>query len=89
MDKLISIYVDCLRGQAEIKIDDFIIAIGQTKSNSVYHVAQVQSKPSPKNPKMIRHYLKCYRSDLLTALLRDPDQKLYPMTWYKREKNYE
>jgi hypothetical protein len=55
------------------------------KSNSVYHVAEVKVKDRPEERRK-RYYLKCYRSDLQTALRRDEDQGLIPIKWYSRNK---
>ena len=82
-DKPISLYVDSPNWSPDIKVDDFIIAIGVNKSNSVYHVSSVNIK---NNGRIKRANLKCYRSDLITALRRDDAQNLIPMTWYKRNK---
>lgn len=83
-DKLVSLYIDSPRWSPDIKADDFIVTIGVNKSNSVYHVAKVRI--DDKGSKMKRNHVKCYRSDLITALKRSSDQKLIPMTWYKRNK---
>ena len=86
-EKLVKLYIDCMRGGQVIKVDDFIVAVGQKQSNSVYHVAEVRQKtPSPKNERMTRFYVKCYKSNLITCLSRDNDQSLIPITWYKRPK---
>lgn len=82
-DKLVSLYIDSPRWNPDIKVDDFIITIGVSKSNSVYHVAKVKSEDKGRTK---RHHVKCYRSDLITALKRGSDQELIPMTWYKRNK---
>jgi hypothetical protein len=82
-DKLVSLYIDAPRWVKDIKVDDFIVTIGVNKSNSVYHVAKVRIKDMGR---MKRANVKCYRSDLVTALRRAPGQKLVPMSWYKRNK---
>ncbi|AVR47242.1 hypothetical protein C7S20_19400 [Christiangramia fulva] len=86
MEKLISLYIDSPIWENSIEVDDFIIAVGKIKSNSVYHIAEVKSKQSPKHKKLWRYYVKCYRSDLITALKRDPNQRLISMQWYSRNK---
>lgn len=82
-DKPLSLYMDAPRWVPDVKVDDFIIAIGKNKSNSVYHIAEVRIKI---NGRTKRAYLKCYRSDLITALKRESNQSLIPMVWYKRNK---
>lgn len=83
MEKLVSIYVDRLPWDTEIKPDDFLVTIGQKQSNSVYHCAESR-KVEQKN-KMNRFYLKCFRSDLVTALHREKQtQQLITVFWYKR-----
>jgi hypothetical protein len=82
-DKTVSIYFDQASWLDEVEVDDFIITIGAKQSNSVYHVAHVVKKPRA-DIRMIRYHLKCYRSDLLTALRRDQTQRIFPMQWYKR-----
>jgi hypothetical protein len=68
-----------------VRPDDFIIAIGRKQSNSVYHVYSVRRKHYAKK-RMVRHYMKVFKSDLQTALNRDAQQQLIPMSWYSREK---
>jgi hypothetical protein len=84
-DKIRSLYVDMPKFGEDISVDDFIVAIGKTKSNSVYHVVEVKIKESPK-ARMNRFDLKVYKSDLITAISRDEEQKLIPMVWYSRNK---
>ena len=67
-----------------VQVDDFLVAIGKFKSNSVYHIAKCRRVTNKKNKRIIRHYLKCYKTDLITALRRDKTQKLVPLYWYKR-----
>jgi len=85
-ERVIKLYIDCAAWQSPIQVDDFIISVGKTKSNSVYHVANVTAKPSPKHRRLIRYNLKCYKSNLLTACSRDNDQRLIPVKWYNRDK---
>lgn len=87
-EKLVSLYVDVPLGYREVKVDDFIVAIGKTKSNSVYHVAEVKIRGRGKPPhRIIRYYVKCFRSDLLTCCRRDKEtQNVIDVTWYKRNK---
>lgn len=81
-EKLISLYIDRLPWDTDIKPDDFLVAVGGKKSNSVYHIEQ--SRKVTREP-LNRFYLKCYRSDLVTALRRDKQtQQLIPVFWYKR-----
>lgn len=84
-DSLKSLYVDMPTWSEGIIEDDFIITIGNTKSNSVYHVYESKLKIRP-NGRVARYYLKVLKSDLITALHRDPGQKLIPMQWYSRNK---
>ncbi len=66
-----------------IKVDDFLVAIGKNKSNSVYHVAEVTRTQT--RGRTIRQHLKVLKSDLTTALQREPDQTLIPFKWgYKK-----
>lgn len=85
MDELVSLYVDSPSWERPIIIDDFIIAVGKIKSNSVYHVAEVRSVTKPEK-RITRYNLKCYRSDLITCLRRDDTQSLIIMKWYSRDK---
>lgn len=68
-----------------VKPDDFLVAIGKKQSNSVYHVAESRSVPR-KDKRIIRYYLKVFKSDLTIALQRDLDQKLITIYWYPRTK---
>ena len=86
MEELKSLYVDMPNWNQGIAVDDFIIAIGNTKSNSVYHVFEVNARPR-RDKRITRYNLKVLKSDLLTALKRDINQKLIPMQWYKRNKS--
>lgn len=53
-DKLRSLYIDMpVWNKFGINVDDFLVAIGKTKSNSVYHV--FSSNPKPKKDKRIRN----------------------------------
>lgn len=84
-DKPRSLYID-LPTWKEIKVDDFMVAIGKNKSNSVYHVAEIKSIVPNEKKRMVRFYLKVFKSDLLTAIKRDKDQLLIPIYWYSRKK---
>lgn len=84
-DKILSLFVDAPEWEEDIQVDDFIVAMGAKKTNSVYHVVEARTKPHSK-PRMKRNLLKCYRSDLITALRRDPEQKLIPFAWYNRRR---
>lgn len=48
MDELKSLYVDSPSWHTPIKVDDFLVAVGKLKSNSVYHVFEVKSKTGEK-----------------------------------------
>lgn len=85
-DKLKSLYIDMPNWVAGVKVDDFLVAIGKTKSNSVYHVAKVKSIRPNEQKRIVRYYLSVYKSELTTALRRDKTQHLIPITWYSRNK---
>lgn len=85
IDKPKKLYVDSPAWAPAILEDDFIVAVGKTKSNSVYHVVESKGKPNPKK-RIIRYHIKVLKSDLITALKRDADQQLIPMQWYNRNK---
>lgn len=84
MEKTVKLYIDCPYW-FKVKVDDFLISIGKTKSNSVYHVAEIRPKEYPEK-RIMRYYLKCFKSDLMTALKKDPSQKIIPLHWYGRDK---
>ena len=79
-----SIYIDGASWQEAPKVDDFIVAIGKTKSNSVYHIFKVKS--SKPRGRMVRYYLEVLNSDLQTLTQREKNQKVIPMKWYSRKK---
>lgn len=85
MDKLISLYIDCPSWEPPIKADDFLIAVGKLKSNSVYHVFKVNAKPNPIK-RIIRYYVKVFKSDLMNCLKRDECQNIIIIKWYSRNK---
>ena len=82
-DKLKSLYLEQPSWYPPVKADDFLVAIGKTKSNSVYHVYSV-SEGKTKKPRMKKYNMKVFVSDLITALRREPDQALISFYWYKR-----
>lgn len=84
MENLKSIYIDCAAWDAPVNVDDFLISIGVNKSNSVYHVAKVKAVERPEF-RVIRYYCKVFKSDLITALKRDENQRVITLYWYKRE----
>lgn len=86
-ERLRSIYVDVPFNGGAINVDDFVVTVGKNgHTNSVYHVAEVKVKHYPKK-RMYRHYLKVYKSDLITLCRRDKElQNVMCMSWYKREK---
>lgn len=86
MEKLKSLYVDSPSWAPAILPDDFIVAVGKTKTNSVYHVVESLPKTNSKK-RTVRYNLKVLNTDLITALRRDVDQQLVPMQWYPRGKN--
>jgi hypothetical protein len=81
-DKLISLYIDKSPNDFAINTDDFLITIGKSKSNSVYHVESVKSVIQKNG--LIRYYVKVFRSDLITMLKRDKNQLLTTVFWYGR-----
>lgn len=86
MEKLRSFYIDCASWVPVVNVDDFVVAVGFKKSNSVYHVFSVKSTNNL-NKRLIRYHVKVFKSDLLTMLKRDKEtQKIIPITWYKRNK---
>lgn len=85
-DKVVKLYIDMPQWSMAPREDDFLIAIGKKQSNSVYHIYKVTLSKTKKHPRMVRYNLKCFRSDLPTALRRDPEQNIIPIHWYKREK---
>lgn len=84
MEKLKSIYIDCAAWDLPVNVDDFLVAIGVNKSNSVYHVAEVKAVEKPEF-RLIRYYCKVLNSDLITALKRGENQRVITLYWYKRE----
>lgn len=86
IDKLKSLYIDMPQWKIGVIVDDFLVAIGKTKSNSVYHVAKVKRIVDKPEKKLIRYYLSVYKSELTTALRRDKTQHLIPIQWYNRNK---
>ena len=83
-DKPKKLYIDGPTWQKAPKVDDFLVAVGKKKSNSVYHIAEV--KPGRVQDRKARYYLNVYKTDLITALRRGPDQALIAVTWYSRNK---
>ena len=79
------LYYDCPQWDPPVNVDDFLVAIGKKQSNSVYHVAEVRAVPKPEK-KLIRYYVKVFKSNLTMALKMDSDQKLLPIVWYNRNK---
>jgi len=81
-DKIRKLYID---GDLELNIfpDDFIVAIGKTKSNSVYHVVESVRK---ENGNRVRYNLKVMKSDLQTLIKRSYLQLVIPIQWYSRKK---
>lgn len=83
MDDVVKkLFVDS-KQDIDIKADDFIVAVGKLKSNSIYHV--IESRRSERACGF-RFHLKVMRSDLPTCIRRDSNQKLIPMVWYNRNK---
>lgn len=84
MEKKKSLYIDMPNWDNGLRVDDFLVAIGQKKSNSVYHVAEI--KRTVPRGRMTRYYIQVYNTDLLTALKRDSEQRLITLYWYIRKK---
>ncbi len=84
-DKPVSLYIDCPSWQPPVKVDDFIIAVGKLKSNSVYHVFEVKSS-TRSDKRIVRYNMKVFKSDLITCLKRDETQSLITLKWYSRDK---
>lgn len=85
-DKRKTFTIDMPRWSRHICVDDFIVAIGKNKSNSIYHVAEVSEPKINEEKRIVRFKIKVFKSDLLTALNRDKDQGLITMKWYARSK---
>lgn len=85
MEKLRSLYIDIPNWEEGVKPDDFLVAIGKLKSNSVYHIAEVRPVPQ-KNKRITRYYLKVLKADLTIALQKESNQKIVPIHWYSRSK---
>lgn len=84
-EKLISFWVETEVYEFYIEPDDFIVAEGKLKSNSVYHVVESRCKAN-KAFDLFRWHVKVLKSDLLTALRRDPSQRIIPIVWLPRNK---
>lgn len=84
-DKPKSLYIDVPSWHPPIKVDDFLIAVGKLKTNSVYHVYTVKSKVRP-DKRIIRYYVKVFKSDLITCLKREETQDIITIQWYSRDK---
>lgn len=85
-DQLKKLYIDMPAWDEPVRVDDFMVAIGKRQSNSVYHIAEVTPGKPRKDKRLVRYYLKVYKSDLITALKRGPKQKLIKIYWYSRDK---
>ena len=86
MDKPRKLYVEMPYHCGRILVDDFLITIGKKQSNSVYHVAEVKKTTDYPEKKTRKFHVVVYKSDLPTALKRDPKQFLIPMAWNSRNK---
>lgn len=82
MDKIRKLYIDG-NFNFNIKPDDFLIAIGKNKSNSVYHVVESIKKIRNNG---LRFQIKVFKSDLMICLKRGKTQRLIPFVWYNRNK---
>jgi hypothetical protein len=86
MEKTVKLYIDCPSWGEPIKVDDFLISEGKTKTNSIYHVAEVKAIERPEK-RVTRYYVKVFKSDLITALKRDPcQQQIVIIKWNNRNK---
>ena len=79
------LYIDMAAWEVPPRPDDFLVAVGKTRSNSVYHIATVRAVPH-KTLRAVRYHLQVYKSDLLAAIRRDGDQQIIPMRWHSRER---
>lgn len=77
------IYIDMPEWSRAIEVDDFVVAVGRLKSNSVYHVAQVRPVARPAQ-RAVRYHLQVYRSSLLDCICRGPEQQVITMRWHTR-----
>lgn len=84
-DRVRKLYIDLPSDEEPIQEDDFLVAIGQKQSNSIYHVLESRGVPH-KTKDMVKYHLKTLKTDLITALMRDKYQQLIPVQWYSREK---
>lgn len=80
-----SIHFDQAAWEEPPKADDFLVAVGKTKSNTVYHIVSVRAVPH-KERRAVRYYLRVLHSDLLTAIRREDGQRLMTMRWNSRDK---
>lgn len=85
MDKPRKLYIDMHSCEQEVKVDDFLVAIGKKKSNSVYHIAEIRSIVPQKNG-FNRYYITVFKTELATALKRDSSQNIIPISWNPRNK---
>lgn len=85
MEHTRSIYIDMASWEPAPRVDDFLVAVGALKTNSVYHVASVRAVPHTQR-RAVRYYLKVYRSDLLTCIRRGAEQRVITMRWNPRNK---
>lgn len=74
-----SLRIDYPSWQPEIQVDDFLVSIGKTKSNSIYHVAGTTK--ITRRGRIVRQHMKVVKSDLVTMVRRDNEQKVIPFTW--------
>lgn len=80
-----SLYLDTAAWEKGPQVDDFLVAIGKLKSNSVYHVAGAGGFTTPR-PHVRRWHLRVYLSDLPMLVQRDRVQQVWPLHWYPRKK---
>lgn len=83
MDARRKLYIDMAAWEPAPRPDDFLVAVGALKTNSVYHVASVRAVPH-RERRAVRYYLQVYRSDLMTCMRRGPEQRVITMRWNSR-----
>lgn len=82
VDKIRKFYVDC-DSDININTDDFIVAVGKKRSNSVYHVVESRKEERPNG---FRFYVKVLKTDLITCLKRELCQSIFPVVWHSRNR---
>lgn len=84
MEQARRIHIDIPASDPAICIGDFLVAVGKTKTNSVYHVANVIRVCDRPAQHARRVYLEVLPSELRHAIRRDRDTRLIPFKWNPR-----